>query len=73
MAKKKIVTPEDDATITIPEDGDDNPMVWMLKTRTNCSSPLLGDFYKGRKYHVLFSTFLELHRNGEAELCDTQQ
>jgi len=73
MAKKKvIVTPEDElATVSIPEDGDGNPMVWMIKIKTNSSGPL-GDFYRNRKYQVPFKVFLELHQHGEAELCQEQ-
>jgi hypothetical protein len=70
MAKRKnIQTPEDEATVSIPEDGDGNPMVWMIKTRTNSSGPL-GDFYRNRKYEVPFSTYLEFHKNDEAILVE---
>lgn len=70
MAKKKnIVTPEDDAKVIVPEEEGLDALVWMLKTKTNCSGPL-GDFYRNRKYQVPFKVFLELHRNGEAELCE---
>lgn len=72
MAKaKKLVTPEDSQTVTIPEDEGLDALVWMVKTRTNSSGPL-GDFYRNRKYQVPFKVFLELHQHGEAELCQEQ-
>lgn len=67
MAKKKFVTPEDNQTVSIPEDNPET--VRIRKTKTNSFSPI-GRFYKGCVYDVSFAIYEEFRRLDECDFVE---